>query len=125
MYSGWLEFFRTRLGRKREFVSLDAHRSSPEVRTFELLRVATPTGDELNNTVTSPGETHVSPAERKSPDYFSSQGMQRTYKTPPLSYSSPTPPDVRSTLEIFDPKTSYGRGGLGLHSIEEGRSDKI
>jgi hypothetical protein len=141
MFTGWVEWLRSKFSRNREFVSLDAKRSSRDQRTFELLRVGSNDHVTLHNpqttTITSPTETMTSSSYgTKTSDYFSkdisiSRTASRDYTSPSMSFSSPRTPsqvigDPRSSrIRDWDPTSTYARGGLGFHppSVNEDEDD--
>ncbi|KAF2442531.1 hypothetical protein P171DRAFT_69069 [Karstenula rhodostoma CBS 690.94] len=123
MFTGWWDLVRCKLGSKREFVSLDAHKYAVGEHQFELAQVQ-PT------IATYPG-THsadvspISPKEKGdierfrrsvtgTPDYFSKEAT-RKYTTPNLSFSSPRAPSQAVTRAEWDPRATHARGGLGFH----------
>ena len=117
IFKAWFEFFRTKFSPKREFVSLDAKRFSSDARTYELLRIGNPALKPPETAVTSPA-IHDFDAYRRSlsgtPDYFDKE-VQREYRSPTLSFSSPRTPSQAAMRVELDPRATHARGGLGLH----------
>ncbi|KAF2459702.1 hypothetical protein BDY21DRAFT_176427 [Lineolata rhizophorae] len=121
MFSGWYHWFKEKTVRKNEFVSLDA--ASREARTYELLKVGSPTPPPAfsPSTLASPPGTY-SPAGRNTPDYFG-KDVQREYRPSSMSFSAPRPPSSQGRLEV-DLRSAQARGGLGLHPpVMESRED--
>ncbi|KAF2118477.1 hypothetical protein BDV96DRAFT_488755 [Lophiotrema nucula] len=116
MFTGWWEFFRTKFGSKREFVSLDAKFEADNARNYELTKVAQSPLKMPESAVTSPG-ADFDPYRRSvtgTPDYFGKE-TQREYRSPTLSFSSPRAPS-QSTMRVeWDPRATHARGGLGFH----------
>ena len=113
----WLEFFRTKFSSKREFVSLDAKRFSSDARTYELLRIGNPALKSPETAVTSPAANAFDTYRRSlsgTPDYFDKE-VQREYRSPTLSFSSPRAPSQVAMRVEWDPRATHARGGLGLH----------
>jgi hypothetical protein len=114
MFTGWLEFFRTRFSSKREFVSLDAKQYA-DMKDFELAKMQSPRAPE--SAITSPSNSefdHWRRTATNTPDHFSKE-VQRDYSTPNLSFSTPRAP---SRVE-WDPRATHARGGLRLHPIDD------
>lgn len=119
MFTAWVKYIRTKFTRKREFVSLDARRFSSDQRAYELLKlgakptvVRSPAID-----IASPAETYASPlagTRSGTPDYFAKE-VHRHYKSPTMSFSSPTTPNQMAQRRDWDPRSTHARGGLGLH----------
>lgn len=150
MFTGWKIWFQEKLSSsKREFVSLDARRFSSDARTFELLKVGgqspgyvsamqTPGGETYTSTlqvlktpesaVTSPSGTYGynspgSPVSgRETPDYFGKE-VQRTYRSPTHSFSTPRAPSATAVQVDWDPRSTHARGGLGLHPVQDESDD--
>jgi len=120
MFTGWYEFFKSKFGAKREFVSLDATKGYQDDRPtqFELLKVGSPTLVEDHETPNihnvyedkaSIVHGHTSPTR---PD--------RPYRKPTMSFSGPRSP---SATAQHNPNSSewpagdegWARGGLGSH----------
>ncbi|KAJ9648570.1 hypothetical protein H2199_001425 [Coniosporium tulheliwenetii] len=119
MFTAWVKFLRTKLARKREFVSLDARRCSADARAYELLKLGTkPTIIRSPETeITSPADTYASPisgGRSGTPDYFA-KDVHRHYRSPNMSFSSPTTPNQMALRVDWDPRSTHARGGLGLH----------
>jgi hypothetical protein len=114
MFTGWVEFFRIKFGSQREFVSLDAKQYAD--KNYELANIQSPV-KAPESAVTSPG-SEFDPWRRSvtnTPDHFSKE-VQRMYQTPTLSFSTPRAP---SSHVEFDPRSTYARGGLALHPIDD------
>ncbi|KAI9803485.1 MAG: hypothetical protein M1825_001828 [Sarcosagium campestre] len=124
MLVGWVELIKTRCWRRREFVSLDARRSSKEPQDFEMLRspgdtpaqTPGPPMIQSHTPVMSPGgtlQTNLSPvACAESQDYF---GHDAKYTSPHLSFSSPRPPSSgRESLagRDWDPSATFARATM-------------
>jgi hypothetical protein len=123
MFTGWVELIRCKLGSKREFVSLDAHKYAVGEHQFELAQVqptiATYPGDQ------SADVSPISPKEKGSldpyrrsftstPEYFSREAT-REYTTPNQSFSAPRAPPQAVVGAEWDPRATHARGGLGFH----------
>jgi len=114
MFTGWIDFVRTRFSSKREFVSLDAKQYT-DMKNFELGQMQSPRSPE--SAITSPTNAEFDSWRRSSthtPDHFNKE-IQRTYHTPNLSFSAPRAP---SRIE-WDPRATHARGGLRLHPIDD------
>lgn len=120
MFTAWIKYIRTKLDRKREFVSLDARRCSADARAYELLKLGTkPTVIRSPGTdITNPADTYASPisgGRSGTPDYFA-KDVHRHYRSPVMSFSSPTTPNQMALrTDYWDPRSTHARGGLGLH----------
>jgi hypothetical protein len=104
MTHGWIEFFRTKLFRKNEFVSADARRLSNDPRTYEMLNGAT---QQLNiqppdRALTDPRTRDYETGDVKLDPYTTA----RAYVTPVQSFSGPRPPTQHKD---WDPKASYAQ----------------
>jgi hypothetical protein len=120
MFPAWLEFFRSKFGSQREFVSLDAKQYT-DVKTYELSKVASSPVKAPESAVTSPSNSEFESWRRSvtnTPDHFSKE-IQRDYATPHYSFSTPRTP---SRVE-WDPRASHARGGLRLHPIDDDEND--
>jgi hypothetical protein len=129
MLGAWRDLFVNLIhGKKREFISLDARQMTPDISKIPMTKVTTPNAP--SQTPASPpaasppvarpgGYTSGTTAGRPSEDYFSiyskEKELEREYKTPSRSFSSPNSPAVRNTVEFWDPRSGDGRYGLGLH----------
>ena len=122
MITGWVEFFKGKLSKNREFVSLDA--KNPEnPRPYELRKfeaISTPSAVAISGIASYPGMESTFRSD--TPDHFSKE-TQREYKSPTLSFSSPRTMSRATTSVEWDPRSSQARGGLGLHPPEH--EDKI
>jgi hypothetical protein len=119
MFTAWWDLFRTRLSSKREFVSLDAKQQ--DARNYELIKVASPMPRAPESAITSPSVEPFSPSVRSSvgsPDYFGKE-VQREYRSPTLSFSTPRAPSQSGMRSDWDPRATHARGGLGLHPPDE------
>jgi hypothetical protein len=125
MLTAWVDFFRARLHKKSEFVSLDARRFSGDARTFELLKV----GQNSAMSIRSPETAFTSPRSPEpnelvdytrsgTPDYFGKESG-RNYRSPQLSFSSPKTPSQGNAHMEWDPRSTHARGGLGFHPPKE------
>jgi hypothetical protein len=119
MFSGWVEFFRNKFSKNREFVSLDARNLAEQTRNYELK-------DFEDGAVQSPSQVFTpQPPDiagynhfrSDTPDYFTKE-TQREYVSPTLSFSTPRPPSRSATQVDWDPRSTHARGGLGLHPPE-------
>ncbi|KAF2085610.1 hypothetical protein K490DRAFT_46146 [Saccharata proteae CBS 121410] len=119
MVTGWLDYFRDRALKKREFVSLDARRFSSDARAFEMLKIsqqqeqAQQQHHHHHQQQQYPFSNHNSSHRNKEalPDYFGKE-IQRPYHSPSQSFSVPRV-HRRQELE-WDPRRTYARGGTGL-----------
>ncbi|OCK84677.1 hypothetical protein K432DRAFT_288381 [Lepidopterella palustris CBS 459.81] len=130
IFKAWYEFLRSKFSSKREFVSLDAKRFSSDARTYELLKVGNPSIKSPETVVTSPAANEFDLIRRSAtstPDYFGKE-IQREYRSPTLSFSSPRAPSQAAIRVDLDPRATYARGGLGLHppvAEDDGMANKI
>ena len=109
MFTGWYQFFKSKLVKKREFVSLDAKRFSSDMRTYELLKVGTPT-------LTAPASTYASRAIYSSNGDQSNQDSERQWRKPTMSFAGPqAPSNAANRMDWQMPNNLGARGGLGLH----------
>ncbi|KAK0660957.1 hypothetical protein DIS24_g2989 [Lasiodiplodia hormozganensis] len=144
MFTGWKTWFQEKFSGNREFVSLDARRFSSDARTFELLKVGgqasgyvstvhSPGGETYvstmqamkspESTVTTPSAVYGSPLSgQHTPDYFGKE-VQRNYRSPSQSFSTPRPPTASGTRVDWDPTSTHARGGLGLHPVQDDSDD--
>lgn len=120
IFPAWIDFFRNRFSKKREFVSLDARRFSSDARTFELLKVqqSSPLPKFPESAVTSPSgmdfDNDRDMARSPTPEYFGKEAA-RDYRSPKLSFSSPRAPSQVAQRMEWDPRSTHARGGLGFH----------
>jgi hypothetical protein len=118
MFSGWLELFRNKLSKNREFVSLDARNFAEHSRNYELKKFEESTIQSPANVLTPPpdiaGYGHY---RSDTPDYFTKE-TQREYRSPTLSFSTPRPQSRSAPHVGWDPRSTHARGGLGLHPPE-------
>lgn len=112
--TGWLELFRTKLGENREFVSLDAKSNACELEMKNYDETDAP----ILYGPTSLANHSAVVAHSNTQDQFEkeTQEMEREYRSPNLSFSTPQPrSQTRMTKVEWDPTSSHARGGLGLH----------
>jgi hypothetical protein len=118
MYSGWLEFFRNKFSKNREFVSLDARNLAEHSRNYELKKFEEHAVQSPSNALTPPpdiaGYNHF---RSDTPDYFTKE-TQREYVSPTLSFSTPRPMSHSAAQVEWDPRSTHARGGLGFHPPE-------
>lgn len=110
MITGWVDFFRGKFSKNREFVSLDAKNNAGDMRNYELKQF------ELQSppsAYTTPGLAEYAGFRSDTPEHFNKE-VQREYRSPTLSFSTPRPQSRGANVE-WDPKSSHARGGLGLH----------
>lgn len=147
MFVGWWEMFRSKFSHKREFVSLDAKRYSGEQpRTYELLRVGSkdpmvpvPVHKPETGHMVSPTETQISAFSGTTSEYYTKEYSRPTsrrsqmsaheytnYTSPKMSFSGPRTPSQVLTesrtsrnMRDWDPRSTFARGGLGLHPPTE------
>lgn len=116
MLSGWVEFFRNKFSKNREFVSLDAKNQPQNPRNYELKKFDNVPPQEPESVYSPPDIAGYSNYRSDTPDYFSKE-TQREYRSPTLSFSAPRP-QSRGALQAqvdWDPRATHARGGLGLH----------
>ena len=115
MLTGWVEFFKSKFSKNREFVSLDAKHYQDNSKNYELKKF-----EQID--VQSPPQAFSSPdfASHRdgTPDYFQKE-TERPYRSPTQSYSTPRP-FSQGTVAAYprmdwDPRSTHARGGLGLH----------
>ncbi|KAL5116947.1 hypothetical protein ACEQ8H_005165 [Pleosporales sp. CAS-2024a] len=117
MYGAWFEFFRNKLSKNREFVSLDArHPAEPEPSpNYELKKLEDATTQPPTHVLTLPPEIAGFKHFRSdTPDYFQKEA-QRQYITPTLSFSTPRPQSRSAAQTEWDLRSTHARGGLGFH----------
>lgn len=120
MLTAWYDLFRSRFSSKREFVSLDAKQNTPAPVHYELNKFVQSPVTAPQSAVTSPGADY-NPYRRSytgTPDYFSKE-VQRDYKSPTLSFSTPRAPSRNTMQAEWDPRATHARGGLGFHPVDE------
>ncbi|KNG46500.1 g protein-coupled receptor : secretin-like protein [Stemphylium lycopersici] len=112
MMSGWRDFVRSKFSKNREFVSLDARNPTEDVRHFELKNFEQ---QSLPSAYTTPGLASYVMGNPRSdtPEHFHKE-IQREYRSPTLSFSTPRPQSRAAHID-WDPRSSMARGGLGLH----------
>lgn len=130
MFKAWWDYLRSNFGSKREFVSLDAKQNAADSRDYELNKYSQSALRYPQSAITSPYEEY-DPHRRSStgtPDYFGKE-VQRDYKSPTLSFSTPRAPSQATMRGDWDPRATHARGGLGLHPIDDeedgGMTNKI
>ncbi|ORY08847.1 hypothetical protein BCR34DRAFT_488145 [Clohesyomyces aquaticus] len=114
MFPAWVDLVRSRFSSKREFVSLDAKAYAGDARNYELKEVATSPIRAPGSAVTSPGEDPYRRSMTDTPDYFGKE-VQREYRSPSLSFSTPRAPSQAAMRVEWDPRATHARGGLGFH----------
>jgi hypothetical protein len=115
MLTGWVEFFKSKFSKNREFVSLDAKHYQEDPRNYELRKFE-------QTDLQSPPHAFSSPDFAShpdgTPDYFQKE-TERPYRSPTQSYSTPRPfsPEAIAAYPRveWDPRSTHARGGLGLH----------
>jgi len=123
MITGWYHLIRRKFTSKQEFVSLDAKNSNNiEMLKFQndSIRSAKEYPDAYAEVdVTSPASTYSGDmVDRKSPtDFVSPQTSwgspdERVYRTPSMSFSQPR---RQSRGNVWEPSSTFARGGFGLH----------
>jgi hypothetical protein len=117
MFSGWLELFRNKFSKNREFVSLDARNLAEQSRNYELKRFEDGAIKSPENVFTPPDIAGYGTHRSDTPDYFSKE-TQREYTSPTMSFSTPRPLSRSATQVDWDPRSTHARGGLGLHPPE-------
>ncbi|EAT88125.1 hypothetical protein HBI56_095890 [Parastagonospora nodorum] len=118
MFSGWLDFFRGKFSKNREFVSLDARNLAEHSRNYELKKFEDGAIQSPANVLTHPPEiAGYGQFRSDTPDYFTKE-TQREYVSPTLSFSTPRPMSRSATQVDWDPRSTHARGGLGFHPPE-------
>jgi hypothetical protein len=118
MFTGWVDFWRDKFSKNREFVSLDARNLAEHSRNYELKKFDEGTVQSPSNVFTPPPEiAGYNHFRSDTPDYFTKE-TQREYVSPTLSFSTPRPPSRSATQVDWDPRSTHARGGLGLHPPE-------
>ncbi|KAF3001987.1 hypothetical protein E8E13_007877 [Curvularia kusanoi] len=115
MLTGWVELFKSKFSKNREFVSLDAKHHQENPKTYELRKFEQTDLQSPPHAFSSPG--FYDHREDKQ-DYFQKES-ERPYRSPNQSYSTPRPFSQDSIAGFprvdWDPKSTHARGGLGLH----------
>lgn len=107
---------------KREFVSLDAHQSTGDKKTYELGNISSP-----RPTDSEPGSTSLrsdpfsSPFDLKEPPTYVEKGTERAYRSPSRSFSNPRPPSSRMMIS-WDASDQRNHGPSSLQSTAEERT---
>jgi hypothetical protein len=122
MFPAWWKLIRSKFGSKREFVSLDAKQATTDLRNYELAKIAQSPIKAPDSAITSPGADY-SPYGRSTPDYFGKE-VQREYRSPTLSFSTPRAPSQQAMRVEWDPRATHARGGLGLHPVDDEDEDE-
>lgn len=115
MLTGWVEFFKSKFSKNREFVSLDAKHYQENPKNYELRKFE-------QTDLQSPPHVFSSPDFAShhdgTPDYFQKE-TERPYRSPTQSYSTPRPFSQGAIAAYprvdWDPRSTHARGGLGLH----------
>ena len=117
MFPAWWKLIRSKFGHKREFVSLDAKQTTTDLRNYELMKVAQSPIRAPESALTSPAPDY-SPYGRSTPDYLGKE-VQRQYRSPSQSFSTPRAPSAQAMHVDWDPRATHARGGLGLHPVDD------
>jgi len=118
MVTGWLELFREKFGGNRDFVSLDAQNN---ICDLELKRYAGPEASSLSSTNLASSLAAAPRSITQDQSTKETQEIEREYRSPTLSFSTPQPRSRLGTANIkWDPTSSHARGGLGLHPPDRG-----
>jgi hypothetical protein len=121
MFVGWYELFMRKFGAKREFVSLDAKRFSNDARTFELLKVGSPSTQPVPEVPATPEIFQTGGRESAhSPPAYGPPGSahsERAYRKPTLSFSGPRAPSSQGGggTDWATEEETFARGGLRSH----------
>ncbi|KAF2662841.1 hypothetical protein K491DRAFT_584366 [Lophiostoma macrostomum CBS 122681] len=121
MFTAWYTLIRSKFDSKREFVSLDAKQATTDLRNYELIKIAQSPIKAPESAITSPG-ADFDPYGRSTPDYFGKE-VQREYRSPSLSFSTPRAPSQQAMHVEWDPRATHARGGLGLHPVDDEEED--
>jgi hypothetical protein len=107
----WVDFFRKRFSRKREFVSLDAKRFSNDPRTIQMMEMNANATNRVAsaNTALSGTETFSSKEPGSGSPYFAQQHFERNYKQPRMSFSTPRPSSANAPRPNWDVNDSYAQ----------------
>ncbi|KAI8940263.1 hypothetical protein NX059_003965 [Plenodomus lindquistii] len=113
MITGWMDFFKAKFSKNREFVSLDAKNNAGdlELKKFEVHEPKSAYNPGLASYA-------VAAPRKETEDYFTkkTQKAEREYRSPTLSFSTPRPQSRSGPANVeWDPRSSHARGGLGLH----------
>jgi hypothetical protein len=114
MVVGWRDLIRSKFSKNREFVSLDARNPTEDLRHFELKNFDEPQSPPSAYNTPGLASYAMGNARSDTPDHFHKE-VQREYKSPTLSFSTPRPQSRAATHVDWDPRSSMARGGLGLH----------
>jgi len=112
LFKGWAELFRTKFGRNKEFVSLDAKRFSVDPRGTPSVPIpmnpvapGTPSPKRVESANTADTYSSKDPNSPYSPHSQIDNGFERSYRQPRMSYSGPRlppstpPPQARSAWD--------------------------
>lgn len=111
MVKGWIELFRAKFSKNREFVSLDAKNHAGDLRNYELKQFELQSPPEA---FVTPGLASYAQPRSDTPEYFTKE-TQHEYRSPTQSFSTPRPQSRAAMHVEWDPRSSHARGGLGLH----------
>lgn len=116
MVTGWIEFFKSKFSKNREFVSLDAKHYQGNPKDYELRKFEQTDLQSPPHILASPDSVDHRDG---TPDYFQKETNERPYQSPTQSYSTPRP-FSQGTIAAYprvewDPRSTHARGGLGLH----------
>jgi hypothetical protein len=111
LFKSWGEYFRTRFGRNKEFVSLDAKRFSAEPRSNAnpIPMTPVPAPKRVGSANTADDYSAKDPSSPYINQSFDLSPQERTYRHPRMSFSSPrpnpmTPPPIhgRPTWDVTE-----------------------
>ncbi|PWY90735.1 hypothetical protein BO70DRAFT_367979 [Aspergillus heteromorphus CBS 117.55] len=111
IFIGWAEFFKSRMGKPSEFVSVDARRT-PDSRAYEMLSnnggLPPYNMKEPEPIVRTPSAART--LGTKTPD--GGYGREARYVRPSMSFSSPQPPPnvSQGAAREWDPEATFARG---------------
>lgn len=115
MVTGWVELFKSKFSKNREFVSLDARHYQENPKNYELKKFEQTDLQSPQNAFSSPD---FSDHRDDTLDYFHKE-TERPYRSPTQSYSTPRPFSQEAITAYprvdWDPRSTHARGGLGLH----------
>jgi hypothetical protein len=117
MVTGWVDFFKSKFSKNREFVSLDAKHYQENPKNYELKKFE-PQSPEAIYSPGTPGLAAYSNFRTDTPEHFhkeSQREREREYTSPTLSFSTPRPQSRGNAGVEWDPRSSHARGGLGFH----------
>ncbi|KAI9930126.1 hypothetical protein MW887_011936 [Aspergillus wentii] len=100
MFVGWVDFFRSKFGKEREFISADPERYT-DSRAYEMITNSTlPSLKTPEPVVRAP-----SPILKASPTTSEHYGRDAKYSRPPMSFSRPLPASPQG--RDWDPKSTF------------------